>query len=272
MNVAARHHEGVDPSQATPRRRPIIADLRDEKSVTDAVIGADAVANTVSLYAETPGLNFEDIHVKGAARLAEAAARAGVTRFVHVSGIGADPASSSAYIRARGDGELAVRGAFASATLLRPSAMFGPDDAFLTTLMTITRRLPVVPLFGHGETRLQPVSVEDVAEAAAHCMCAETPPPKLFELGGPEVFSYRELLSLVLRKSDRRRPLLPVPFAVWDGLAQLARLLPSPPLTEGQVALMKRDNVADPSLPGLEALDISPRHINEELRRRSGLG
>ena len=187
---------------------------------------------------------------------------------MHTSGIGSDARSTSAYIRARGEGENAVRADFPGATILRPSVMFGPDDAFLTTLIALVERLPVVPLFGDGSTRLQPVHVEDVAAAVAIALTASDPPGHAYELGGPEVLSYRALLERVMRHLDRRRPLLPVPFPLWDGLAATCQLLPSPPLTEGQVALMRRDNAADPGLPGFGALGIDPAPIETELRRR----
>ena len=244
------------------------ADLRDPHSVRAALEGADAAVNAVSLYVESRDATYQAIHVEGAGRLARAAAEAGLHRLVHISGIGADARSTSAYIRARGEGEDAVRAGFPGATILRPSVMFGPDDAFLTTLSRLVQRLPIVPIFGDGSTRLQPVHVEDVAAAVAILLTASDPPAPTYELGGPEVLSYRALLERVMRHLGRRRPLLPVPFPLWDALAAACRLLPSPPLTEGQVALMRQDNVADPGLPGFGALGIDPAPIEAELRRR----
>jgi NADH dehydrogenase len=147
--------------------------------------------------------------------------------------------------------------------------MFGADDALLTTLIEVTR-LPAVPLFGRGDTRLQPVSVEDVAEAASRVLLEMPEPAPLYELGGPDVLTYRELVRLVLRATGRRRPLVRVPFAGWDALAAVAGLLPSPPITEGQVALMRRDNVANPALPGLAAFGIEPVSLQAELDHRLG--
>jgi NADH dehydrogenase len=160
-----------------------------------------------------------------------------------------------------------VRGAFPDATLFRPSAMFGPDDALLTALIGSTL-MPAIPLFARGATRLQPVSVEDVAEAAARVLLDLPDPAPLYELGGPGIFTYRELVGLALRVTGRHRPLVPVPFAAWDAIAAAAGLLPSPPVTEGMVALMRRDNVADPRLPGLAALGVTPRPLQAELDRR----
>jgi NADH dehydrogenase len=158
----------------------------------------------VSLYVESRDATYQAVHVEGAARLARAAAEAGLQRLVHISGIGADARSTSAYIRARGEGEDAVRSGFPGATILRPSVMFGPDDAFLTTLIGLVQRLPIVPLFGDGSTRLQPVHVEDVAAAVAIVLTTSDSPAPTHELGGPEVFSYRSLLELVMRHVGRR--------------------------------------------------------------------
>jgi uncharacterized protein YbjT (DUF2867 family) len=266
VRVAARHPERGRFGDVVSL---VSADLRDRHSVQAALDGADAAVNAVSLYVEGRSATFEEIHVEGAGCLAEAAAAAGVGRLVHISGIGSDAASTSGYVRARGKGEEAVRARFPAATILRPSAMFGPDDALLTALIGLLRRLPIVPLFGDGSTRLQPVHVEDVAAAvAAFVVAPETPSPTC-ELGGPDVYTYRELLDLVMRQLGRRRALIPVPFPLWDALAAACRVLPSPPITEGQVELMRRDNVADPGLPGLGTLGIEPTPVETELRRRA---
>lgn len=265
VRIAARHPESTAGTGASDAVR---ADLRDDASIRAALDGATAAVNAVSLYAESRDLTFQTIHVEGARRLAEAAAAAGLGRLVHISGIGADARSSSAYVRSRGEGEEVVRAGFSGATIFRPSAMFGPGDALLTTLINLVRRLPIVPLFGHGSTRLQPVHVENVAAAVAAVLAAADQPAPIHELGGPQIFSYRSLLELVMQHVGRRRALTPVPFPVWESLAALSRVLPSPPLTEGQVALMKQDNVADPGLPGLSALAIRPVAVETELRRR----
>lgn len=268
VRVAARHSAHGNGGAAADRWVPVQADLRDPRSLQAALGGADAAVNAVSLYVESRDATYQAIHVEGARQLARAAAEAGVDRLVHISGIGSDARSTSAYIRARGEGEDAVRVAFPGATILRPSVMFGPDDAFLTTLVSLVRRLPMVPMFGEGSTRLQPVHVEDVAAAVTIVLTASDPPEPTYELGGPEVLSYRALLERVMRHLERRRLLLPVPFPLWVGLAAACQLLPSPPLTEGQVALMRQDNAADPGLPGFGALGIHPAPIEAELGRR----
>jgi NADH dehydrogenase len=239
------------------------ADVRDPASVAAAVAGADAVVNAVSAYVEKPGVTFESVHEQGARTLAQEAAAAGVARLVLVSGIGADAASRSPYIRARGRGELVVSQAFPSATIVRPSAMFGPGDALFGTLADIVRLLPVVPLIGGGRTRLQPVYVEDVAEAIVRMLADSGTAGQTYELAGPGVYTLRELVGFALRLMDKRRLLVPLPFAVAGIQARLFEFLPSPPLTTSQVDLLRVDNLASGALPGFSDLDIRPKPIEE---------
>jgi len=239
------------------------ADVRDQAAVAAAVAGADAVVDAVSAYVETAGVTFEAVHERGAETLAREAAAAGVARFVLVSGIGADPESDSPYIRARGRGERAVQQAFPGATIIRPSAMFGPGDALFGTLAHLARLLPVLPLIGDGHTRLQPVYVEDVAEAVARILADPGTAGRTYELAGPTVYTLRELFNIALRIMGRRRLIVPVPFAVAQVQARLFELLPNPPLTTGQVDLLKADNVASGTLPGFRELNIEPRTVEE---------
>jgi uncharacterized protein YbjT (DUF2867 family) len=162
------------------------ADINDDGSVATAVAGVIGVVNAVSLYMESGQQTFHSVHVEGAARVARLAREAGVERLVHVSGIGSDTKSTSPYIRNRGEGERVVREAFPIATLIRPSVMFGRSDAFVSPIATMLRRLPVFPLFGGGQTRLQPAYVEDVAEAITRTM-REFHSGMCYELGGPRV-------------------------------------------------------------------------------------
>ena len=239
------------------------ADVRDQAAVATAVAGADAVVNAVSAYVETTGVTFGAVHERGAETLAREAAAAGVARLVLVSGIGADPESASPYIRARGRGERAVQQAFPGATIVRPSAMFGPGDALFGTLADLARLLPVLPLIGDGHTRLQPVYVEDVAEAVARILADPGTAGRTYELAGPTVYTLRELFSIALRIMGRRRLIVPVPFAVAQVQARLFKMLPNPPLTTGQVDLLKADNVASATLPGLQELNILSKAVEE---------
>ena len=174
VRVASRHpdrgHRLFGPDD--PQLQSVGANIDDNRSVAEALAGAYGVVNAVSLYVEHGPETFHSVHVEAAQRIAVQADRAGVERLVHVSGIGADAASKSRYIRKRGEGEFAVRAAFADALFVRPAVMFGPDDAFLTTILKLLRQLPIYPMFGRGRTRLQPAYVEDVAEAVARVHAA----------------------------------------------------------------------------------------------------
>ena len=243
-------------------RNLVKGDIRDQAAVTASLAGAYGAVNAVSLYVERGRDTFEAVHVEAAARVARLARKAGVERLVHISGIGADPRSSSSYIRARGRGEEAVQREFPNRILICPAVMFGPDDAFLTTLVKLVRLLPIYPMFGRGRTKLQPVYVEDVAEATVRIMeGAGAPGGRCYELGGPRVYAYEELVRTLAAQIGARTKVLPVPFALWHAFAWFAEHLPGSPLTRNQVALMRRDNVVPLTLPGLRELGIEPTPI-----------
>ncbi len=239
--------------------RLVQAEVRNRNALAEALKGARAAVNCVGLYLETRTESFHDVHVEGARALAEATRAAGVRRLVHISGIGVDRNSASAYIRTRAGGEDAVQLAFPDAVILRPSAMFSRDGAFFGALEAIVRHMPVIPLFGDGGTRLQPVHVGDVAEAVCRALDDDHAAGTVFELGGPEVFTYREVLERQAARAGRRRLFLPVPFALWRAFARVASLLPRPPLTPAQVALMQEDNVVGDGVATFSELEIRPR-------------
>jgi len=266
--VAARSPDSVrEALESTEGLETVRADVRDQASVVTAVEGAETVINSVALYVEQGDTTFRAIHVEGARRVAEAARQAGATRLLQISGIGAGTDAPSSYVRCRAEGEASVREAFPQATVFRPSAIFGPDDAFLNTFVAIARRFPVIATLGRGTARVQPVFVGDVAEAAARFAGGEGEDGQIYELGGPDIYSYRDFLQLIGRHVGRRPLLLPVPLAVWEGLAAAAKLLPNPPLTDAQVFLMSRDNIASPDLPGLKELGVTPTSIETVLKR-----
>jgi uncharacterized protein YbjT (DUF2867 family) len=243
----------------------IAADAHDQRSVEAAVAGADGVVNAISLYVEHGSDTFHSVHVETAAKIARAARQAGIRRFVHISGIGANTASPSPYIRSRGEGEAAVQTAFPGAVIVRPAVIFASDDAFLTTILRLLRSMPAYPIFGDGRTRLQPVYVDDVAVAIAQILRQSQKPFPVYELAGPRVYSYEELLRTIARIAGLRPVLMHMPFAFWNALAGVAEMLPQPPLTRNQVELMKIDTTASERLPGFRALGISPRSLEDEL-------
>jgi uncharacterized protein YbjT (DUF2867 family) len=268
VRVAVRHPERASfltEAGTAGQIVPVHADVWDEASVGPAVDGAEAVVNTVGHYAERGQASFAAIHGQGARQVARASAMAGVRRLVHVSGLGADPASASPYVRARGIGERLVQEAFPEATILRPCVLFGPGDAFLNRLAGLARVLPVLPLFGTGETRLQPVYVRDVAEAVAHVLAAPVAKGQVYELGGPRVYTYKALVQLVLAQMERRRLLIPISYFVWELLAASVALLPNRPISRDQVILMKRDNVVGANALTFAELGISPTSVEEIL-------
>ena len=223
-----------------------------------ALSGASADVNAVSLYAVRGDATFVAVHVKGAQRIARQAAEGGLERLVHLSGIGVDARSSSSYIRARAGGETVVLDAFPLATVLRPSVMFGPGDATFIALAGRIRRSPILPLFGRGGTRLQPVYVGDVAAAAVMALDHPQIVGCVIELGGPDVLTYEALLRSLSSQLGRKRLLLPLPFATWHLLAALLSPLPHPPLTHDQITLMERDNVVGSDALTFDALGIEP--------------
>src|SRR6267154_3954382 len=231
VRIASRHpdrgHRLFGPDD--PQLQSVEADVHDERSVADALAGAYGVANAVSLYLERGQETFHSVHVEAAQRVAAQAQRAGVERLVHVSGIGADRASPSRYIRKRGEGELVVRATFA-ALFVRPAVIFGPDDAFLTTILKFLRQLPVYPMFGRGRTRLQPAYVEDVAEAVARVIGRAETHPTIFEFGArastlTSNFSEQLHIKPVSRPYCFRSRL---PFGThWHGPSKYSRVHPS---------------------------------------------
>jgi uncharacterized protein YbjT (DUF2867 family) len=268
VRIASRHpdrgHRLFGPDD--PQLQSVEANIHDERSVADALGGSYGVVNAVGLYVEHGQETFHSVHVDSAQRVAAQARRAGVERLIHISGIGANTASQSRYIRKRGEGELAVRAAFLDAIFIRPAVMFGPDDVFLTTIIQLLRQLPVYPMFGRGLTRLQPAYVEDVAEAIGRTMQrAETPSP-VFEFGSPRVYSYEEFLRAVAHQAGLAPRLIPIPFAVWHALAWASEMFPSPLLTRNQVELMQIDTVSSPEMPGFVELGISPHSVEAILQ------
>jgi len=270
VRVAVRHPERVDAGAITSGSGgiiPVSADIRDEASVASAIAGAEAVVNVVSAYVEKAGVTYTAVHVQGAGNVAMACGRQGVKRLVHASGIGADAASRAPYIRARGQGEQTVRQAFPAATIIRPSVMFAADDAFLRSLAAIIRSTPVIPLIAGGRTRLQPIHVCDVAEAI--CVCASDPATSgnVYELGGPQSYTLREVIRMIAARLGRRPLLVPLPLFLARPLARLLELLPSAPLTVAQVDLLEHDNIPAANMSGSDELagNLTQRRIEETI-------
>lgn len=237
----------------------------DEILLPAFVAGNDAVVNLVGILYESGRQRFDLVHHIAPAHLARLAREAGVERFVHVSAIGADLRSTSAYARSKAAGEEAVRDAFPTATILRPSVVFGPEDQFFNRLAAAAMFSPVMPLIGGGDTRLQPVYVGDVASAVVRCIDDSEAAGRTYELGGPKVYSLRTLTELLLAEIGRRRLLVDLPFGLASLQARLLSLLPGPPLTPDQVELLKRDNVVSSGALTLETLGVTPTAVEAVL-------
>ncbi|HEX4742502.1 MAG TPA: complex I NDUFA9 subunit family protein [Caulobacteraceae bacterium] len=241
------------------------ANVRDDTSVARALEGAEGCINAVAILYESGRQSFEAVHVEGARRVAAAAALAGVTRFAHISAIGADANSPAAYGRTKAAGEAATREAFPRAAILRPSVVFGPEDHFFNRFAQMATTSPALPLIGGGHTRMQPVFVADVGAAVARAVWSDEAAGQTFELGGPEAFTFRRLMEIMLEVIQRRRFLVPVPWPMANALGLLGDLIATsgvaPPLTTDQVALLRADNVVSPGAPGLNDLGVAPSAV-----------
>jgi NADH dehydrogenase len=240
------------------------ANVRFPESVARAMEGADAVVNLVAVLSESGKQNFQTLHVEGARTIAEAAARHGVQRFVQVSAIGA-AAKGARYARTKYAGERAVQAAVPSATILRPSIVFGPEDNFFNRFAQMATLAPALPLIGGGKTKFQPIFVGDVADAIVAALDKPGARGRVYELGGPSVYTFKHLLQFVLAEIARPRPLAPIPFFAAHPLGLLLdwsfKLIPfaDPPLTGDQVTMLKRDNVvgADPNALTIQDLGVT---------------
>src|SRR5438094_3384748 len=240
---------------------PLNIAIGDERLLPAFLAGNDALVNCVGILREKGSQTFELAHHIGPGRLAGFAREAGVERFVHISAIGADLRSTSVYARTKAAGERAVRDAFPTVTILRPSVVFGPEDQFFNRFAGMAMIMPALPLIGGGETRFQPVYVGDVADAVIKCLEDPATAGRTYELGGPKTYTFRELLDLLLQEVRRKRWFINLPFGVAGLQARLMSILPDPPLTPDQVELLKRDNTVSPGALTLSSLGISPTPV-----------
>ena len=236
----------------------LACDIRDEEQVKAAVKGSWAVVNLVGIAKG----NFWQVHVEAARCIAEAAAAAGARSLVHLSAIGADPESESAYGRSKGLGEQAIRAAFPSATIMRPSILFGPEDKFINRFAGMARRLPILPVIAPN-TKFQPVYVADVGRAvAAAALDPERHGGKTYDLVGPQVMSMREIYQYICETTRHGRALVDVPDKIAGAMAQLTGWAPGAPITRDQWLMLQQDNVASPKSAGLKEFGIVPTPLS----------
>lgn len=284
VRVAVRDPEGaifLKPLGDLGQITPVAASLLHPESVKRACDGADAVVNLVGILSESGKATFQAIHADGAALVAEAAKAAGAKHLVHVSALGADPQSPSKYARSKAEGEARVQAAFPDAVILRPSVIFGADDGFLNRFGAMARLLPflvyfskdalsvkkascgapMLDVFGTGGPKFQPVYVGDVASTIIKALDDPNLAGKTLELGGPHVYTLRQLMEHVSHETRRNRPVLPAPMWVARLNAAFLQFLPNPPLTPDQVTLLQSDNVVSGRYPGLQDIGIHPETL-----------
>lgn len=264
VRVAVRDTERARqlcPMGAVGQIVPLYASLAQREAVARAVDGADLVVNLAGILAERRSGDFQRIHAEGPGLIGAEAASAGVARVVHLSAIGADANAQSLYARSKGQGEQALRAAFPAATILRPSVVFGPEDQFFNRFARLAVLSPVMPVIS-GATRLQPVYVGDVADAVMAGLRRRDAAGHTYELGGPEVRTFRELLAWILKQTRRHRPLVTVPMGLARLEAAVLERLPGRMLTRDQLLMLARDNVVAPDALTLRDLGITPTPID----------
>jgi NADH dehydrogenase len=265
IRVATRHPASsyfLMPNGRVGQIQAVRCDAHDPEQAAGALKGADAAINLTGILYPHGGQGFQAAHVETAQSIAEAARGAGVKSLVHVSAIGADPGSPSRYAASKGDGETALREAFPDATILRPSLLFGPEDKFFNKFAWLARMVPALPLVGGGHTKFQPLFVGDAASAIVRCLEDSATRGKTYELGGPMVYSFKDLMRVVLHETGRKRLLVPIPFfaaSIKAFFLQASALVGIEPLlTMDQVKLLKSDNVVHDGVPGIADLGIAP--------------
>ncbi len=263
VRVAGRNTEAAKSLMVTGRVGqvvPLYVSLGNEATVARAVEGADVVVNLVGILTESRAGDFMRVQGEGAGRIARAAASAGVKRVVHVSAIGARADSESQYARAKAEGEAQMWAALPGVTILRPSLVFGAEDQFFNRFGSMAMMLPVMPVIC-GDTKFQPVYVGDVADAVMAALGRDEAAGQLFELGGPRVWTFREILVWILQETKRKRPLIEMPIGLARLQARVGEWVPGKPFTRDQLVLLQQDNVVTAGAAGLAELGIMPTPI-----------
>jgi uncharacterized protein YbjT (DUF2867 family) len=263
VRVAVRDPEAalfLKPMGAVGQVVPLFASVMNEGTVNRAVAGAEIVVNLVGALTESRMASFQAVHTEGSERIARLAAAACVRRLVQISAIGADADSPSRYGSTKGKAEQAVLAAFPTATILRPSLVFGAEDRFFNRFAEIARISPVMPVIS-GDSRMQPVFVGDVADAVMAALASDASMGKTYELGGPRIWTFREILAFILKQTRRDRRLLDIPMGIARMQAHILQYVPGKPLTPDQLLMLSRDNVVSEGAPGLAELGITPTPV-----------
>jgi uncharacterized protein YbjT (DUF2867 family) len=263
VRVAVRDPEAalfLKPMGAVGQIVPLYASVMNEGTVHRAVVGAEVVVNLVGALTESRTASFQAVHSEGAERIGRLAAANGVRRLIQMSAIGADPNSPSQYGSTKGKAEQAVLAAFPSATIVRPSLVFGVEDKFFNRFAEIARISPFMPVIS-GDSKMQPVFVGDVANAMMAVLASNTSMGKGFELGGPRVWTFREILAFILQQTRRKKRLVDIPMGIARLQAAILQHAPGKPLTPDQLLMLSKDNVVSPDALGLADLGITPTPV-----------
>lgn len=261
---AARHLKTAgDPGQVVL----VSGNLAKPSTILPHIEGSYAVVNLVGALYEKGSQRFSSLHAQGPEKIAKAAKNAGCKAFVQVSALGVDKAAKSSYARTKLLGEKTVRGAFHEATILRPSIIFGPEDNFYNQFARMAALAPALPLIGGGKTKFQPIYVGDVARAVVECVKNPATHGKTYELGGAEVFSFREILDYILAQTGLRAKLVPLPFGMASTVGKFAQIMPRPLLTRDQVRLLKYDNIVHEGAHTLAELGIAATPVSAVVPR-----
>jgi NADH dehydrogenase len=273
VRVACRDVERakfLKPMGAVGQVSTMLTNVRYPETVAAACDGMDWVVNLVGILHEAGAQHFDVVQAEGAETIAKAAAAAGASKLVHLSAIGADADSESLYAQSKAMGEAAVQEAFPTATIIRPSVVFGPEDDFFNRFADLARFTPALPLIDGGHTKMQPVYVGDVADAICKSLDDATCAGQTYELGGPRVMTMKEIMEYTLAESGKKRLLVPLPSAIAAIKARFLELLPNPPLTRDQLKLLAHDNVVGEGASGLADLGITPTPVEAVVPRYLG--
>lgn len=261
IRVIARHTDRAAALKTTGEVGqivPVYGDLAKPETLEGKLEGSYAVINLVGVLFESGKQNFSALHAQGAEKLAKLAKAAGAKKFIHISAIGVDKAHPSKYARTKATGEKAVIAAFPEASILRPSIVFGAEDGFYNKFASMAVYSPALPLIGGGNTRFQPVYVMDIARAVLACVQQDNFKGQVFELGGPNVYTFRQILEYILAVTGRKRKLVYLPTGIASIMGLFSEALPAPPLTRDQVKLLGYDNIVSPDAKGFMQLGITP--------------
>jgi uncharacterized protein YbjT (DUF2867 family) len=261
VRIAARHPLTTAEPPRLSRIQRVEADILDDAAVQAAIQGADTVINLVGILSQAQRQTFAAVHEDGARRVAAGARRLGVRQLVHVSALGASPTAPALADRSKATGEEAVRTAFPDATIVKPSLVYGPDDHFFNGFAALARRLPALPLIGGGQTRFQPVYIEDVVAGFGTILASPASRGTTYEFGGPRVYTFKELIEFVCATISVRLLLVPLPFWAAEVLGGLLQVFPNAPLTRDQVRLLRTDKVVSGSEPTLADLGIETKAL-----------